>query len=123
MDAPVITLEPPINQPLVTGRVLVLDDHAPSRDAFAQMMARWNIDCDTAATFDEAQHLRASTHYDTIFADFRLLGDDDRAALAGRVACREITVRDLWRGQGAGQATCRHRLATQAVEAHAVPRY
>lgn len=81
--APVATtalLEPPI----FSGRALVLDDHAPSRDAFAQIMARWNLHCDTAATFDEAQALRAHTQYDSIFLDFRLPGDCDGLTIAQR---------------------------------------
>jgi two-component system, sensor histidine kinase len=83
VEVPVVTSEPS-HLPMFIGRALLLDDHAPSRDSFAQMLARWNINCDTAATFDEAQRLRASTHYDAIFTDFRLPGDDDGLTIVRR---------------------------------------
>ena len=83
-EVPIVATEPALDPSLFNGRVLLLDDHAPSCDAFAQTMARWQISCDTAATFDDAERLRVTTHYDAFFTDFRLPGECDGLRIAQR---------------------------------------
>jgi two-component system, sensor histidine kinase len=68
----------------LTGRILILDDHAPSREAMAQMLEQWGLVCDVAASFADAQRLRAINYYHGIFTDFRLPGDIDGLAIARR---------------------------------------
>ena len=67
-----------------SGRALVLDDHGPSRDAVAQLLTRWGLRCSIAATVAEAESLRAQHSFDAIVTDYRLPGDEDGIALAGR---------------------------------------
>jgi signal transduction histidine kinase/CheY-like chemotaxis protein len=72
-------------------QVLCLDNDAAILDGMTALLARWNVNCRTASTVEEARAAAASRRPDLILADYHLDdGNDGLAALDALCASRSI---------------------------------
>jgi signal transduction histidine kinase/CheY-like chemotaxis protein len=69
----------------LSGRLLLVDDHEPTRRALQQMLQQWGLQCDAAADAPQAAVLCAAHAYDGLLCDFRLPGADDGLVLLQRL--------------------------------------
>lgn len=68
----------------LSGRVLVVEDHAFNRRAIEVQLGRWGVSCVAVACAEEALDVLARQHFDLLIIDLHLPGMNG-AQLAGRV--------------------------------------
>ena len=73
---PASTRPAPISAPL-RGRVLVVEDNAPVRDALLRLLDSWGLQAEAARTAEEASTLIAEMAFDVVLSDWRLPGARD----------------------------------------------
>lgn len=66
--------DPQVHGDRLHGRVLLVDDHEPTRHALQRTLSQWGLQCDTAMDAAAALRLSDGHMYDVLLCDFRLPG-------------------------------------------------